>query len=282
MEAKNIFVSIIATAAGLALLYGFLIEPRRLKLIHYRIKLKDLPPFWQKKKIIFITDLHAGSFYPPSRIKKIVDKINEQQPDLILIGGDFVEEKTKIKDLAFKEEYIKVLSELKSAHGIFSVLGNHDTEAKENYAYVKSLLKEAKISLLENESINLSGFLIVGLKESYHQQPDLDAAMNKRLASLAKEEYTARIILIHQPDDLPQPDQTSASDLILSGHSHGGQITLFGLPLYTVRGGREKMRGLYTLTSKAQQITSSGLGMVHIYARFFRPPEIVLIEIEEG
>jgi predicted MPP superfamily phosphohydrolase len=297
--------------AIVCLLYGFLVEPFRLKQTDYKIKLAGLPEQWQGRKIAFFSDIHAGSFYTPSLFGNAVTKVMENRPDLILIGGDFIEERTNIKNERFRSDLSDQLARLKAPLGCFAVFGNHDAETAENISYVTELLKDAGISLLSNDAVTIDGVILAGLEESYHQKPDLQAAMQKlgieepgsddnSISSVGENQAGAqndsqdialeiteennhqdlcRIIMVHQPDHLPTPEATSDTDLILSGHSHKGQITLFGLPIYTVDGGRERIYGHYDLPGGAQQITTSGLGTVHIYARFFAMPEITIIEL---
>jgi predicted MPP superfamily phosphohydrolase len=273
------FYIVLIIVTGSALIYGFLIEPRQVKIKRYSIRLQGLPTAWQGRKIAFFSDLHAGIFYPPSHLVGVFDKLLDLEPDLICIGGDFIEERTRLKDTKFRRRLVEQLSRLRAAKGTYAVLGNHDAETKENLRYVRTLLADSKITLLSNEAVMLDGLCLIGLQESYHQRPDL-AAATADCHTQKTMNTNARIILMHQPDDLPTPEATSNTDLILSGHSHRGQITLFGLPLYTVKGGRKRLYGHYFLPSGAQQITTSGLGTVHIYARFFAPPEITLIEVK--
>ena len=263
---KILLITIVALASY-ALFYGFLIEPRMVKIRKITIKLRSLPPSCRGLRIAFFSDLHAGFFYPPAHIEKVFNKLLATAPDLICIGGDFVEERTPITDEAFRRKLLEQLSRLKAPLGTYTVLGNHDTETHKNYFYVRDILEEAGIKLLQNEAVDIEGLCLIGLKESYHQTPDLDAATNCP-GQKSTQGSTSRIIMMHQPDDIPDTATLSDGDLILSGHSHKGQITLFGLPLYTVQGGRKRIYGHYLLPSGAQQITSSGLGTVHIYARF--------------
>lgn len=315
MKYSNLFIYIIAGIAALCILYGFLVEPRRLKLTRCELRLPGLPEKWQGRKIAFFSDIHAGTFYTPSLFAKAVTAVQEQKPDLILIGGDFVEERTNFKKESFRSHYAAELSRLSAPLGKFGIFGNHDTETSENKIYVHDLLKDAGVTLLANDAVNIDDMILIGLEESFHQKPDLQAAMQRindgdnhvrdskerdavqvsgHCCTLSEHDMPNkhphktipdskknlnRIIMIHQPDDLPTPEATSERDLILSGHSHKGQITLFGQPLYTVEGGKERIYGYFRLHSGAQQITTAGLGMVHIYARFFAPPEIVIIEL---
>ncbi|HHU08178.1 MAG TPA: hypothetical protein GXZ59_07535, partial [Clostridiaceae bacterium] len=159
--------------------YGFLIEPRRLKLIHYKINLTGLPEQWHGRRIVFLSDIHAGPFYPPSLFAKAVNAVQKQKPDIVLIGGDFVEERTNFKKDGFRSDYVAELSRLKAPLGSYAIYGNHDTEASENRVYVHDLLKDAGITLLANEAVNIDGIILVGLEESYHQKPNLQAALER-------------------------------------------------------------------------------------------------------
>ena len=250
---------------------GFFIEPKQLRETEYAVSLEGYNAANSPKRLAFISDLHVGKHFTPAMLGKAVTRIMASSPDLILIGGDFVEEKTPLNDPDLKREYIEQLSRLKADFGVYAVLGNHDAEAAVNLDYVREILTASNISLLRNETVELGDLLLTGLDESFYGKPDISA--------VDSDKTRAQIILMHQPDPLPREKDMSPRQLVLSGHTHNGQVTLFGLAFHTVPDGREYVYGHYRLSDGAQVITSAGLGTVHIYARYFNLPEIVTITL---
>ena len=110
--------------------------------------------------------------------------------------------------------------------------------------------------------------------ESYFGKPDFDKTFQN------SPENAFRIALMHQPDYLPEREGLEY-DLALSGHSHNGQVTFFGKPIMTVYEGSRFPYGLYQLEDDKKLIVSSGLGTVGIHARFFAPPEIVVLTLKK-
>ncbi len=86
------------------------------------------------------------------------------------------------------------------------------------------------------------------------------------------------LYLVHESDWFPQVLPARGPGLVLAGHSHYGQVTLFGLPLIRPAGAKRYWRGRYTLGEDLAMIVSAGLGTVHIHARFFARPDIILLE----
>ena len=185
------------------------------------------------QKAVVASDFH---FRNKKQVMRVVKKINEQDADYVFYLGDYTE-RVPIKYVE------KALSGVKAKFGIYSVLGNHDEEDIE------------LPNMLNNRSVKVNGVNIVGI-EFY--KPDI------------KTPGEPAIYLCHNPDMYKYiPD----GSLILSGHTHGGQITLFGRPFVTpsVYGFG---RGLYF----GHMIITSGVGANIIPARLFCPPEIVVIK----
>ena len=214
----------------------FAVEPVMLTTKTYRTEFKELAG----KKAVLAGDFHFKSKH---RVRQVVDKINAQNADLVFYIGDYTE---KVLADYVIEQLLSV-----NAPACF-VLGNHDMP--EDY---KSLP-----NLLNNRHIEKYGITIAGVD---YYNPDIEKALSN-----AKDPV---ILLSHDPDILPKvPERVR---LILSGHTHGGQVTLFGRPFITP----SKYRFGKGIINNRLVITG-GTGTSIIPARLFNPPEITVIEFK--
>lgn len=226
-------------------------------------------------KIVFISDLHYGGFYLFNRLKRIINCINKIKPDIIIIGGDlFGNSKTskfKEKDFIFLFSKFK---ELKAEQGIFAVLGNHDyyTNCKEKN--FEELYRACNIKLLKNEAeivkIQKDSIGIYGTDDFLQGRINYD--------NFTFQQDIFKLIVSHNPDEFENINFDF--DLGLSGHTHGGQINLFGFfaPISESRYGQKYIRRI-NKKGAATIITSKGLGCSMLPFRFFSFPEIVSIKL---
>jgi len=195
-------------------------------------------------KIVFISDIHVIS-QEPGYLEDVVGKINEQKPDLILIGGDVIEARESELDR------LSALEDLKAPYGIYSVLGNHDygvwgcpTDPSLGDK-VESKLESMNITVLRNENtvldINGERFALIGLDDKWVCRNDYQNASRGIDALIPK------IILAHNQISV-EPSEIEGKSLILSGHTHCGQVRLpfitqaiMELPFGHVLGGRERL-----------------------------------------
>lgn len=249
-----------------ALGYAYTVAPKRLKIKRYTLPIlkKDSVPI----RIAFLSDIHLGPHQSRARLERIAQRTNAEHPDMICIGGDMVErESNVIKDL-------QALSSLSAPLGIFAILGNHDYEDR------PFIVSEAMKTLGWIDAVNAT-FLITkasttielaGTDDPFFGHPDVQM--------LRSPHGVPRVILAHSPDtmlDLRAGD----ADLVLAGHTHGGQVRLpFVGPLMPIpqRGPQSWDRGLKRIHD-IPLIISSGLGCSGIRLRFFCPPELVIVEL---
>lgn len=241
--------------------WGFFIEPYILTVRKITLKdeqLKDL-------KIVFATDFHYKP-YEKFRLNRDIKKINEQNADIIILGGDFVNGHRKGNSLDIRE-IAKGLGNLKSKYGTFTVLGNHD--AWQDAALANKSLSENNITVLKNNNIKINNIYIAGLEDLQTQNPDIEKALKNTVSPI--------ILISHSPDiiyDVPEK-----VNLTLSGHLHGGQINLpfIGPIIAPSKYGTRFAYGLYNIDNK-KLFVSRGIGTSVIPMRFLCPPEIVIIE----
>ncbi len=190
----------------LLFLYMRFWEPYHIKIQHHEIE--NLP-----HKIAFFSDPHLGAFKKADFLEKIIQKINHQAPDLVLIGGDFVHA-TRAEDL---EELLRPLQNITAP--LHVVLGNHDLPLRgENFNdEVYETLKNLNISVIDDRVVQHENMQIVGLKDCWNGELRED---------LLRDEAAYKIILTHNPDRVLEFSEDVSSDLVLCGHTHGGQIRI--------------------------------------------------------
>jgi len=263
--------------------YGSFIEPQQIK-----IKTTDLNLNTTKQnehiKIVFISDIHAGPNTQTGFVRRIVKLVKQEKPNLILFGGDFIYWEPE------HANYLKPLEELKNLYPekMFAVLGNHEFNLgsfmSEKYFDKTTILREelnkAGIKVLENQgetiTINNNKIFIAGIKELWTGQADA----NKPLENLQNKNIV-KILLAHNPDIIQSTD-SEKYNLILSGHTHGGQIRLpiiGAVPRIPTELGRAFDMGLFKLKQGYLYI-SSGIGETGTRARLFNRPEFTIINLD--
>jgi len=228
----------------------------------------------EDEKLRGIRAVLAGDFhikpYQENRLKYVVKKINAQNPDIIFLIGDYVnmhEDETSFPVLKIAER----LSELKPSNKIFTVLGNHDyymNGKKVRKAFVKN-----GITVLENQSryVRVKDRLIcvAGIEDLTTGFPNLNKALRYSLSPT--------ILLSHQPDIFYQvPEKVN---LILAGHTHGGQVNIpfYGAVFVPSQYGKRFDKGFFRENGR-KMIVTKGIGTSIIPVRFNCFPEIVVID----
>lgn len=251
----------------LILIWSIFIEPNMLCIKKYGIKNKNLTGL----KIAFIGDFHTKP-RQEKQLKNIVEKVNKQNPDLILMTGDFVSGHQEESTLPI-EIIVNNLSNLKAKYGIYTVLGNHDWW--QNGEKITQALEDKNIKVLANSNLKItiknSTLNIAGVEDLYTRTPNIEKALENTSNPI--------ILLSHSPDILPKVPKKV--DLTLAGHTHGGQIRLpfFGAIKTPSEFGNKYSQGLIKEDGK-NMIVTKGIGTSILSIRFNCMPEIVIIEFE--
>jgi len=269
-------------AAGTAVAgtVGF-IESDRPQLTRVDVRLRRLPHEFDGFTIAQLSDFHYEEYFSIVPIRKGVELVNGLRPDLIVLTGDYVT--VPIGDYRRSTAYrfaknsgpcAALVSELKTAFGIFAVLGNHDGAS--NPSYVSSALEAHGIPVLTNRSVPLergkARIWLAGVDDVLEGRPDLGAALSKIPAG------DVTILLAHEPDFADQVIFAPV-DLQLAGHSHGGQIWIPGIGApWLPQLARKYPRGLYEI-GKLQLYTNLGIGTIRVPVRLNCPPEVTLITL---
>jgi uncharacterized protein len=218
-------LSLIPVAASCAPVYAFSVEPNWLERTNHRFKLRG-KSFTSGVRILQLSDFHASSAVPFSLIEAAVELGLDTKPDVICLTGDFV-----TNAAAFDEvEYVRILRRLSSAAPVLASLGNHDggpwAERRggfKNSSVIRGLLLESDVTLLHNRSevvrVRDQSVRFAGVGDLWSDSVDGDLAF----ADVHPEDPT--IVLAHNPDT---KDVLAVKpwDLMLSGHTHGGQVVL--------------------------------------------------------
>ncbi len=268
--------------------YAYFIEPRQFVIVTETLTVPNWSPKLDGFRVVAIADLHTGSNYaPPERIRYVVEQANAQNPDLIVLLGDYVSESKWDREMRNRPEGtdrtelkipVETIAEslrgLKAKYGVFAIIGNHDWYHNEQK--IHRLLEEiAGINVLNNEIIEIdteSGekVRVWGIEDLYRNRKVPPEPFNV----LAEKRNV--IALTHNPDSLlTAPDGFS---LMFSGHTHGGQLNwpIFGPK--AVFNDPRFMDGHATVDGKHVYVTS-GVGTSVIPFRFRVPPEIAVITI---
>jgi uncharacterized protein len=265
---------------GLLLLLYTYLEP-------YRLVIKEVSlnvPNWSNSlngfKIVAVSDIHGGSHtITEERIRSIVEQINQQNPDIVVILGDFVSQVHD--DVPIESRNLKMpietiaqnLSGLKTKYGVFVVIGNHDWWFDEKKC--RTELEKVGFTVLENETKSFAAndktVTILGIEDFWkHRKVEVKSVLEK----LPMQENI--IGITHNPDSFDKSPDSLA--ILFAGHTHGGQVNFpfIGAPIipakkeYTAGHVEKDGRNLYVTT---------GIGTSGLPFRFRVPPEIVVVTL---
>jgi predicted MPP superfamily phosphohydrolase len=266
------FGAVGVTGAGL-LAYATGIEPHWIELTHVDIALPRLPEQFDGYRIVQISDIHAGIWLPDDRLETVVGIVNEQDPDLVAITGDFV----TLTYLEAPDHIVPELSMFRARNGVVAVLGNHDYWGILGHRQIRYVIRASGMIDLNNDVYTLErdGALLhlTGVDSARERMARPDIVLRK----LPRE--GAAILLAHEPDFADVAARTNRFDLQLSGHSHGGQVVVpaYGPP-HLPPLGKKYHTGRYRIGNLVLY-TNRGLGVVGLPIRFFCRPEITVITL---
>ena len=228
---------------------------KEISLEKVKVTIKNLK---KEYKIVQLSDVHIGGLIEKEFISSVVQRVNKLKPDVVVITGDLID-----TDLNYIKEAINELTHLKSTYGTYFIVGNHEYfhGVEEIMAYINSI----GIKVLENENVYIGeesdGFNLAGVYDvmGYRYgkfQPDINSALKGVKPS-------PTVLLAHQPKYIYEVDNSATSiDLVLSGHTHGGQIFPFN---YLVGLMQPYIKGLNQHNKKTQIYVNKGTG-------FWGPP----------
>ena len=240
---------------------------RDIELEIVEVKIKDLK---QPYTVIQLSDIHIGGLITKSFISNLVKKVNILNPDVVVITGDLVDTKLEYAKPALDE-----LKNITSKYGTYFIVGNHEYfhGVEPIIDYVNSL----NIKTLENENVYIGekdkGFYLAGVYDRFGEKygaykPDINKALEN-----SKNEPT--ILLAHQPKYIEEID-TKKIDLVLCGHTHGGQIFPFN---FLVRLQQPYVKGLHQHNNTTQIYVNKGTGFWGPPMRLGASSEITILKL---
>lgn len=270
------------TALGGAGIVATAVAPWRIRTAKYDVAIRDLPPSLDGVRIAFLTDTHLGRRIPVEHIEEAVRIAIDLNPDLFLLGGDYIDHAPSMI-----EPCAALLRPLvQTGKPVVGVLGNHDyyTDAPR---VMKAITAEGIHGLL-NSRVYLTGsralisrpvpgdcLCIAGLDDLWEGTPSIDAALD------GVDPTIPRLVLSHNPDCAEEPNAgIHRVDLMLSGHTHGGQVRfpLVGAMIVPSRYGQKYAQGLVQ-GPHFPVVISAGIGMAIVPVRLNVPPEVAEVTL---
>ncbi len=284
--------------AALLLLAGYMVlEADTVRVEYADVYLSDLPEAFDGTRILFLSDIHVDNFCPPEKAAALVNELGSLKPDLLLLGGDYSAldaldyaraltggtsiAQAKEALAAKRDQFFLMIRSFEAKLGKYAVAGNHDYELEHldeaaALGGVKLIRNAGKVLTKDGQKL-----IIAGLDDWKAGMQDVGAVAQ------AVRGGDCVILLSHNPDALPsviaEPAADGAlwADLALSGHTHGGQVALFGWsPFSNSIYGRRYMSGWYE-DSGALMLVSNGVGTTGLPLRLGAPPRVHVITLNE-
>jgi len=257
--------------------YGYRIEPTWLELNCRDVAIAGLPTSFAGFRIVQLSDFHCGRHVTPTYLAEAVDLAQAQEPDLVVLTGDFVHRGYK-----YVEAVAESLGRLSAPSGIFAVLGNHDFSVRNAlgirrfrhlHSAVTRALTDRGIRVLRNEAVSLeregTTLYLIGVQDLWSRVCDLDIAFAGLSPSIP------RIVLAHNPRTVERLAGRRC-DLMLSGHTHGGQVHLPGIGRPTLgKKARRFAAGMYQYRNTHIYV-NKGVGFGFRFRYMVRPEVAVL------
>jgi predicted MPP superfamily phosphohydrolase len=260
------FLKLSAGAFGAVICGGgaAVVGSERCRVHRVSIGIANLPAQFVGTTIAFLSDIHHSDCVPLAYIRHVVKMTNALKPDFIALGGDYITHGRR-----FVAPCIAELAELRAAGGVFAVLGNHD-HYDQAAPVTRAEMRNASIVELTNRGVwlekNRARLRLCGVGDYWRDTQDIHAALGDAQPG------DATILLSHNPDYVERIRDQRVG-LVLSGHTHGGQVVLpfFGAPCVPSRYGRQG--------PVARVFVTRGVGMISPPVRFRCPAEVALITL---
>jgi predicted MPP superfamily phosphohydrolase len=272
---RILFALILLFIAG-AVFWGFLIEPGRLVVREQTIQIDNWPREFDGLRIAILSDIHVDDwFVDDKKLREIVERTNQLQPELIVILGDYMSSNGHVTHRVEPAHFGPILKNLHAPLGVYSVLGNHDWWY--SGSEVRRGLEKDGIQVLENEVIRVdargTSLWLVGLADLWTRRQEI----TETIAMVP--EGKPVIALTHNPDIFPK--LPARVPLLLAGHTHGGQVRLpfIGSVVESSDYGERYVMG-HIFENNHHMFVTTGIGTSILPVRFGVPPEIVLLTIK--
>jgi predicted MPP superfamily phosphohydrolase len=257
--------------------YARFIEPKQLEINRFTYKSPHLPQSFDGIKILQFSDTHLGHYYDMEQFNRLIQKINQEKPDIVFFTGDLIDAPDMFKEA---QSIVPLLSSIQAPLGKFSIYGNHDHGGYGTESY-KEIMELSGFKLLVNSfspiSILDKQIYVAGLDDYMLGRPDFE----QTLRDIPEGAFT--ILLAHEPD-VAKISHSYPVQLQLSGHSHGGQIKIpFYGHIVTPPFAEEYVEGFYEIGDIPLTVyVNRGLGTTRVPFRFLSKPEISIFTLRSG
>jgi len=256
-------------------IWATLIEPNQLNLRQESLQITGWPKEFSGLRVALIGDIHTGApFVDDNKLRQIVDLTNQQQPDLIVLLGDYMSSDSWPNRRVEPEITANHLKELRSPLGVYAVLGNHDWGSKGEK--VRRAFEEVGIRVLDDEVAEIKwrerSFWLAGFADAWTRRQHVNETIGKIPPG------STIIAITHSPDIFPNVPSTVS--LLLAAHTHGGQVKIpfIGTPIVPSRFGKKYVAG-HVQENGHHLFVTTGIGTSILPVRFRVPPEIVILTI---
>jgi uncharacterized protein len=264
---RAVLKALAATGAGAVVgpaVYGYLYGRHELAVTRATLQVTALPPALAGLRIGLITDIHRSRWVSHEDVAEAVQMLTTERPDLMILGGDYVTH----GDRQYVGPSADALAPLTAPNGVFAILGNHDDDHDMPAALGRKgiqVLKDARTRLtVRGEPLDL-----IGIRFWTKRQGDI--------ADLVRDCSPATILLAHDPRRIVEAAALNVP-LVLSGHTHGGQVVLPGIGAVAARKFPTAAGALRR--DRTTMFVSRGLGTIYVPVRINCPPEVAVLTLQ--
>ena len=287
---KMLVANSVVSAAALTIFNGYRnARPHNMELVNVRVEIDRLPPSFKGFKIALLSDFHSSLVVSRNHIAAAAEMAMNEKPDAIALTGDFISGHANLRSRSvgkIRKRYIDRcvdgLSQLKAEHGIYAVLGNHDhwSGAHALESITSEFSRRLGVVWLRNKNVKIekNGEFIhlLGVDDFWSRSSSLAKAYSRLNVNSAK------ILLSHNPDINKRIDEQKRDiDLVLSGHTHGGQMPMpfrSGDALVPSIYGQKYREG-FVLDRKRVTYVTRGVGHLIVPVRLNSPPEVTILTL---
>ena len=263
--------------------YGFFIEPKLITVKEQKITINNLPDNFNGFKIVHISDIHYGKIFDQKQLQKLVDSINEQKPDIVVLTGDLLDKNTYINQNTVTQ-ISTLLNKINATAGKYAINGENDL----NFDEWMTIITKAGFKDLNNtyDTIYKDGYQSIFIAGASTKEDKL--SINDKLKtsidylnSFEKDGPIYKILLLHEPDTIDELT-VNPFNLILAGHSHGGQVRLPLIGPLIYKEGAIKYHNNYYKIENTDLYISNGLGASNYNFRLFNTPSYNLYRLVQN
>lgn len=263
--------------------YGFFIEPKLITVKEQKITINNLPDNFNGFKIVHISDIHYGKIFDQKQLQKLVDSINEQKPDIVVLTGDLLDKNTYINQNTVTQ-ISTLLNKINATAGKYAINGENDL----NFDEWMTIITNAGFKDLNNtyDTIYKDGYQSIFIAGASTKEDKL--SINDKLKtsidylnSFEKDGPIYKILLLHEPDTIDELT-VNPFNLILAGHSHGGQVRLPLIGPLIYKEGAIKYHNNYYKIENTDLYISNGLGASNYNFRLFNTPSYNLYRLVQN